>query len=356
MNCTHELVTGNHLYSGRVLGATEPSDIIQLHPDLKPQWSAITSHYARIGLRHSQNPIWDVELSVLAEYPNYDLSLFFFGNATNDTHFDKTWFRQLDENWFNVVDFINSKNNFMELAHELGVSVPQTLCFADKAAINTSDKFPYPCYLKPAVSVDGAGICRCETPQQLTQALKALPDNLPLQIQQELKTSQFLNLQYRVTPSGVERLATSEQILTGCAHCGNRYPTTHQPWELVEPMALWMAQRGMKEIFAFDVAVVEDSEETHYLAIECNPRFNGASYPTVVAKKLNITHWSCETFTTQYRSLNELNLGDIEFNPQNGTGIIIVNWGTIAIGKIVVLLAGSIETQNELRALLKQRL
>ena len=356
MVCTHESVKGNHLYSGRVLGLTEPDDIIQLHPDLKSQWNLITEHYTRIGLSYSKNVIWDVSLSVLEDYPNYDVSLFFFGNATTGISYDEDWFRRLDSDWFKVVKFINSKNNFIKLAQELGVSVPKTFCIENKAAIKDLTQFPYPCYLKPAVSVDGAGISRCENQQKLKYVLRMLFDDVPLQIQEEVSASSFLNLQYRVTTSGLERLATTSQILDGCAHNGNRYPSMHQPWETVEPMAKWMAQRGMKEVFAFDVAVVEDAAQTRYLAIECNPRFNGASYPTGIAKKLNITSWTCETFTTQYHSLEKLNLSDIEFDPKSGTGAVVVNWGSILVGKISVLLAGSVQKQNEFRVVLKQRL
>lgn len=357
MTCTHDAVVGNHLYSGRVLGLTEPEDIVQLHPELRSQWDAIASHYARIGLRHSQNVIWDVSLNVLEDYPNYDTSVFYFGNATGTANCDEGCFRRLDAGWFNVVNFINSKNNFIELAQKLGVSVPKTLCFENKAAIKNLEAFFYPCYLKPAVSVDGAGISRCENQEQLTQALESLCDNLPLQIQEEVIASTFLNLQYRVTAeSGLQRLAVSEQILDGFAHIGNRYPSQHQPWETVEPMAEWMAQQGMKEVFAFDVAVVDDAAGTRYLGIECNPRFNGASYPTGIARKLKLTSWRCETFTTKYRSLDCLDLSGIEFNPQTDMGVAIANWGSILVGRIGVLFAGDTQQQNELRAELKQRL
>lgn len=356
MTCTHESVLGNHLYSGRVLGQTEPEDIIQLHPNLKSQWNAITAHYARIGLRHSQNFIWDVSLKILADYPSYDVSVFYFGDSTNQASFEADWFRQVDSDWCNVVEWMNSKNKFIQLAQELGVSVPKTLCFENKAAIANFEQLPAPCYLKPAVSVDGAGISRCENPEQLEDALKTFSDEVPLQIQEEVITSSFLNLQYSVTDDGLKRLAATEQILDGFAHCGNRYPSTHQPWEIVEPIAEWMAQRGMKDVFAFDVAVVEDGGQTRYLAIECNPRFNGASYPTGIANKLKLKSWSHETFMTQYRSLAQLELRGIEFNPHNDTGVVLVNWGSILVGKIGVLLAGSIEQQNELRTILKQRL
>jgi hypothetical protein len=356
MNCTHESVIGNHFYSARVLGMTEIEDIIQLHPDLRLQWHNICQHYARIGLSHSKSVIWDVSLNVLTQYPNYEISCFFFGNATDQPGFDEDWFAKRDVEWLKVVKFINCKNNFIQLAQELGVSVPKTFCFGNKAAIKNLEQFPYPCYVKPAISVDGAGISRCENEQQLTLALTNFSTNLPLQIQEEVVTFQFLNLQYHVTSSGLQRLAVTEQILDGYAHMGNRYPSTHEPWAVVEPIAEWMAQRGMKGIFAFDVAVVENAEKTQYLALECNPRFNGASYPTGIAQKLKIGSWRSENFSTKYRSLAHLDLSDIEFNPQTDAGVVIVNWGSILVGRIGVLLAGSVEKQNELRTILKQRL
>jgi len=334
---------------------TEPEDIIQLHPDLQPEWDAITKHYARIGLSHSKNVVWDTSLKILADFPDYEISVFFFGDADDPASPDVEWFRRLDRDWLNVVQFINSKNNFIQLAEKLGVSVPKTICAEHKAAIKHYAQLPFPCYLKPAVAVDGAGISRCEDEQQLSQALAMLADNTPLQVQEEVIATNFLNLQYCVTAQGVDRLAATEQVLEGYAHSGNRYPTIHQPWEIVDPMAEWMAKHGMKGLFAFDVAVVEAATGTRYLAIECNPRFNGASYPTGIANKLNITSWTSETFTSERRSLREIDLSGIEFNA-DGTGVVIVNWGSILAGKVAVLLAGPLERQNELRVQLKQRL
>lgn len=356
MLCTHEAIVGNYLYSGRVLGLTEPEDIIQLHPDLQSQWNIITEHYKRIGLSHTTNVIWDVSLRVLEDYPNHAVSVFFFGKATDDADCNEDWFQKTDSERLNVVKFMNSKNNFIQLAQQLGVRVPKTFCFDNKAAVTDLSEFPYPCYFKPVISVDGAGIKRCENPQQLSLILESFVDQAPLQIQEEIAASSFLNLQYAIEASKLQRVAVTAQILDGYAHIGNSYPSEHQPWDTVEPIAKWMAQHGMKEIFAFDVAVVEQPTQTSYLAIECNPRFNGASYPTTIAKKLNIGSWSCETFKTQYSSLENLDLKDIEFNSQSNTGVILVNWGTILVGKIGILLAGTPQQQKELRAVLKQRL
>jgi hypothetical protein len=355
--CTHAQVVGNYLYSGRVLGLTEPEDIIQLHSALEAEWPFITAHYQQIALSYSLNPIWTVDLEQLTQYPGRDISVFYFGDTTSASSSQAAIFRSIDPQWAAVVAQINSKNYFIQLAHELGIPVPQTFCLEDKVAFDQSaQSWPFPCYLKPAVSVDGVGIARCADQQQLVQALSQLDHRHPFQIQEELVAVAFLNLQYSAKDQGCDRIAVSEQILSECAHQGNRYPSCHQPWEIVEPMAEWLVTHGMKDIFAFDVAVCDRNDQLHYLALECNPRFNGASYPTGIARKLNIDCWAAETFYTQHRSLQQIDLSDLAFNPASGVGIILVNWGTVLVGKLVVLLAGSIDQQNELRSVLKTRL
>jgi len=158
-------------------------------------------------------------------------------------------------------------------------------------------------------------------------------------------------MQYRVVDGRLIRLAASEQILENCAHQGNRFPSSHEPWAAIEPMALWLRERGMKGIFAFDLAVEETPDGVRYCAVECNPRFNCASYPTVIAQKLDIPEWSALTFRTRHRQLSGL-----EFDMKTGEGLVIVNWGTILKGNLVLLLAGSPEYQKALMEEVRYRL
>jgi hypothetical protein len=350
MHCTAEGVAGNDLYSGRALGLTEPEDYIQLHPVLKPLWKHITAHYRRVGLSHSESVIWDLSREQLTRHEGYLPSVFYFGPAEC-----KAW---NDPQWLDTVEFINSKNNFMALAEELGIEVPQTRCYSSVEQITEMDiiSFNMPCYLKAAVSVSGVGIYRCANREALRDAMKQFTRDTPVQMQEEISTGVFLNMQYRVLDDRLVRLAVSEQILDGCAHQGNRFPSSHEPWETIEPMALWLKERGIKGIFAFDLAVVATPGGVRYLAVECNPRFNGASYPTVIAQKLDIPEWSTLTLKTRYRKLSDLDVRDIEFDMKTGEGIVIVNWGTILKGKLVVLLAGSPEYQEVLRNELLYRL
>jgi len=99
-------------------------------------------------------------------------------------------------------------------------------------------------------------------------------------------------------------------------------------------MAEWLYREGMKGTFAFDVAVTRKGVGTDYLAIECNPRFNGASYPTVIAHKLGLESWVARVFSTRHRSLTFLQLAGIEYNPHRGEGVVLVNWGPILQGKL----------------------
>ena len=350
MHCTAEGVAGNDLYSGRALGLSEPDDFIQLHPVLKPLWKHIASHYRRIGLSHSESVIWDLSREQLARHAGYEPSVFYFGPAEC-----KAW---NDPEWLEAVEFINSKNNFMALAEELGIDVPQTQCYASVDQITEMDiiSFNMPCYLKAAISVSGVGIYRCANREELRDAMKKFACDVPVQLQEEIRTDVFLNMQYRVVDDRLVRLAVSEQILAGCAHQGNRFPSSHEPWEAIEPMALWLKERGIKGIFAFDLAVVTTPDGIRYLAVECNPRFNGASYPTVIAQKLDIPEWSAMTFKTRYRKLSDLDIRDLEFDMKTGEGLVIVNWGTILTGKLVLLLAGPPDYQEALTNEIRYRL
>ena len=350
MRCTAEGVVGNNLYSGRALGLSEPDDYIQLDPQLKPMWNDITSHYSRIGLNHSKKVIWDLSLAQLSKYPGYKPSLFYFGPEER-----KVW---NDQAWMKSVEYINSKNNFIALAQELGIDVPQTRCFSSVDEISEMDivSFNMPCYLKAAVSVSGVGIYRCSNREELRTSMEKFDCNVPVQLQEEIRTDLFLNLQYRVVDDKLLRLAASEQILDGCAHQGNRYPARFEPWSVIEPMAHWLKEQGMKGIFAFDIAVLEEHDGIRYAAIECNPRFNGASYPTVIAQKLDIPEWSAVTFRTKHQQLSGLDIRDLEFDMKTGEGLVIINWGTLLKGKLVLLLAGSEEYQDALACELKCRL
>lgn len=348
MNCTTDETQANYLYSGRALGLTEPGDIIQLHPDLESQWTYITRHYDNVGLSYTRSVVWNTDYELLTRYQDYKPSFFYYG--------EDVFSHYANYDFHNIVDFVNSKNNFMTIALELGLPVPQTFCYDNKSLINDTSIFPYPCYLKAAISVSGVGIYRCEDESELFTALNTFDDSTPIQIQEEVCALSFLNVQYIVTPTGVKRFSTTEQLLDGFSHRGNRHPSRFNCWHTTDAYAKYLYDRGISGVFAFDVAVVDKNDRLDYCLIECNPRFNGATYPTWIAKKLGVEKWSAEVFSTDCRGLDQLNLSGIEYDPVIGGGVVLVNWGPILLGKISVLLIGSTTQQANLREELLKRL
>jgi len=200
------------------------------------------------------------------------------------------------------------------------------------------------------------GIYRCQDVQALKEGIDKFDPEVPVQVQEEIIADTFLNVQFQTEDNEAKRLAISEQVLDGFVHQGNRYPARCEPWDSVQAMADWLVEKGIKGIFAFDVAVAQTEKGMRFPAIECNPRYNGASYPTMIAKKLGIESWITKTYNTQHRDLSSLDLAGLEYNATTGEGVILVNWGTVLVGKLMILLAGSPAYQEKLEAELKKRL
>ncbi|MDO8369401.1 MAG: Mur ligase family protein [Candidatus Nitrotoga sp.] len=347
-SCGPEWLSLSRLYSSRALGITEPGDLIQLPSVLLSQWPAIQAHYERIGLDFTREVIWDLRLERILEHPSYQPSLFFFGDKENRLFPDNARYQ--------ITRLLNSKNDLITLAVEMGIPVPQTRCFDRVAdAAGSLEEINFPCYVKPSISLSGLGISRCENSSELQLALGKLPADIPVQIQKEVNAEHFLSVQYSIQNDCMERLLVSEQILDGSAHSGNRFPTHCAPWAVFDKLAEYIQRQGMKGIFAFDVAVVNKDDSALFCVLECNPRFTGATYPTLIARKIGATHWSTATLPTSQRELHEIDLSGIEYDPAKREGVILVNWGTILHGSLMVMLVGTEARQDAQLKEFKQR-
>ena len=347
-------IRGGEFYSGRALALSAPADIVQMHPEMRTLWTEITRHYQNINLPYSTNPLWNVSFEECKKHSLSDLSLFIYADTRGPENNETNWLEQGDPQLVETVRWINSKNNLVNLARKLEIRVPLTITFENKTAF-LPGAIPFPCLFKPSVSVSGGGIKNCNDLRQLSKAVQNAPENSPFQIQEWIDAEHFLNLQYLAVRGKAVRFAATEEILDGCVHCGSRLPSVNPPWEMVDPMAELLVEKGIKGLFAFDIAVI-DSRERKFSLLECNPRFNGASYPALIAEKLKIQNWSSEILLTGARHLDEFPIGDLEFDPSTGTGIILVNWGTILAGKLEIMFVGPAKTQIALKNRLRERL
>jgi hypothetical protein len=326
-------VEAHRYYGCRVLACTTPSDVIQIDPILKEEYAHIEKHYQRVGIDCTEEVVWDVEPNLAKNYPRYELSVHTFNKRFNDA-------RQ-DPKRLHAVNMFNDKNIFLALCQKLDVAIPKTRFF--QASELPPDDITFPVFVKKATSASGLGVFRCESYEELKTIVADI--KAPYQIQKEIDAKVFLNVQYRVEGDGsVVHIATSEQILDGFTHIGNRFPASYNPRHITDPIAKELARQGLKDVFALDVAVTPDNA---FLVVECNPRWNGSTYPTIVAARLGAREWTCVSAPTKVNSLKSIQLGDLEYNAKRGTGVVIVGWGLVKLAKLNLLIIGNKTQQQE---------
>ncbi|OIN92986.1 MAG: hypothetical protein AUJ20_05645, partial [Comamonadaceae bacterium CG1_02_60_18] len=327
------------MYASRALCITDPDDVIQLPAELKKHWDFIQTHYARVGLACCNKVVWSLNLDYIKDYPGCELDFFFFGKREN--------FFQPDDERFKLTKILNSKNNFIEYALANGVNVPNTQVFKSVFDINIKNiKINFPLYFKPEFSLSGLGIVRCESSATLIRLLDHTSTDFACQLQQALTVKCWLNFQFQEVAGKALMFLVTEQIIKDNAHLGNIYPSKYADVKVFHEFAQLIVNQGMRGIFAFDVGVVESDFGDQFFVIECNPRINAATYPAMVAKKIGVNQWKSVTFKTSFRSYTDFNLKDIEFNPVTASGVIVINWGSIEHGSIMLMLIGTSEQQD----------
>ncbi len=348
MRYPHDSFQGSYAISGNALSLTCPDDIIQLHPDLRREYPYIKAHYKRIGLIHTKNIIWDTSVDTIKDFGIFDLSLYFF-----DPEIHKI---RPNINWLETAAYINNKNNFIIEARKMGLPIPLTLCFANKSEMIDINQFPYPCFLKKAVSAGGMGVFYCQNNAQLEGKLKDFDEDMALQVQAALEPKYTLNAQYIGCNDDLRRVEITEQLTDDHSYIGSRFPAKYDPWNITDPMAEWLFDHGMRGVFAFDIVVTQEGNKECYYVLECNPRFNSASYYFGTAVKMGLDQWCGVRLKTSLSSLSSIDIENLEYDSNTKSGVILVEWGRILSGRPGILLAGDIRTQKRLHHELKRRL
>ncbi|MDD2920337.1 Mur ligase family protein [Rhodoferax sp.] len=336
------------MYASRALCITEKDDVMQLPGELKKHWEYIKKHYERVGLECCQEVIWDLRLEQIIKYPDAELSCFYFGEREN-------LFRP-NQKRLEITKILNSKNDLVKLAENFNIKIPITTCFDSKELFLENEVFEYPVYLKPSVSTSGLGIVKCEDHNSLCEAILSLRSKVAFQVQNEIKADCFCSYQFKKINEKAELFLISDQIIANNSHIGNRYPSAYENHNFLMNIAKYAVEEGIEEIFAFDVAVQHGKLGNEYFLIECNPRYTAASYPAIVAKKLNINCWMTLVININFDNFDRFDIKDLEFNKQSRHGVIIIGWGTIEYGRIMLMMIGTSEQQSVLVDQIKNRL
>lgn len=322
------------LYTARAIPCTSPDDVIQLDPRLKNDYPYMLEHLEEVGLDTAEQVIWDASAEIAEELPDYDLSVWLFNEDFNRVRPNNSRLQATRK--------FNDKNSFIRHCNDQGYPVPRTTMVDDGVTLDISP-VNFPVYLKAARSSDGASIYRCKSNQELTAITEQA--DYAFQIQEEVEgVSAFLNVQYRSVGGEALYLATTEQILDGFSHAGNRHPSEHDPRNIIHELANDIASEGVDDIFALDVAISPAGAHV----IECNARWNGSTYPSMVAQKLAAKEWVACSVGTSLASAKDIKLGDITYNPSESIGVVILNAGHMAMhGKVSVMFIGPEDAQQE---------
>jgi hypothetical protein len=333
------------LFAVRALPLSRPGDVVQLDPRCKEAYPYFEEHLKQVGLETATDIIWDISPEVANDYPDYELSCFRFNPSLNLVRPNQ---RRLD-----ATDRFNNKNEFIALCQRNGYRVPRTIVLEDGQSPPLGD-ITYPVYVKSAVMASGLNIYRCQNEQELRGCIGKFAGEY--QIQDEVPDVQaFISTHYSAASGRATHHATTGQLLDGFSHVGNTYPVVIDPRAITDPLADQLAGEGLEDFFGFDLAVNPNG----LWLIECNARFNGATYPILVAQRLGIEEWTARKFHTVHQSLRTLDLQRLAFDSRRGHGVVVLMDSFMPVnGEITVLLAGSEavqeETQIKLSALLQK--
>jgi predicted RNA-binding protein YlxR (DUF448 family) len=322
-------VLGVWNYPARVLASTQIGDIVLFNSALKEGIEWIDCHLTEVGLSHCRREdiVWDDDYKIMADFPNYKKSYFFFGPQAHSVC--------PDEARFEITQRMNHKNELIRLAQRLDVPTPQTFCFNTKEEIQDCKDLwkllsvEEKVLVKISKSVSGLGISVCQSFEELEKEIERIPSGVEFQVQEYINGIP-LSVQYGVANGKLVRIASTGQLLEDkLIHAGNwggeRF--FYQPELATDPLAWYLYQKGIKGWFGFDVvAVPSGGGRFRYLVTECNPRYTGAAYYVIPAAKLQAKFWVGKNYRMSCR-LEDLDLGELEYNPQTGEGWSLINWG-----------------------------
>lgn len=325
---------GLYSYPARSFVASRPGDIFKVGLELKPAIQWLTDHYGRVGISHTTDVVYDYDFFP-DRYPDYRLSVFFFGAEANRI--------RPDEKRFFATKFFNSKNNVMRLAQTMGIRTPLTEFFSSVSEIDLSrytvDKFPL--VVKIANSVSGLGFKTCHSIADFISVLEKIEkisSKIEFQVQQFLPNAEFLSAQWWIDEIGQPHFTTGTcNFIEGEGNHAGNWSDLDIPHEglkeFTASIAMRGAQMGLRDWIGFDVAFCKGK----FYLIECNPRYTGAAYPFVAVQKLfgaeaAKVFWAHKSYEVNRKSIDGFSLNGAEYDSKKGMGWIIINPGPLTVG------------------------
>ena len=327
-------------YATRVLAMTDEKDVVILPESVRPHLRWIQEHYKAIGLPHAGTILFG-GYDLVSRLHDHELSVFLFGV---DAHRVRP-----NQRRFEATARHNDKNEFVcNICSQMQIPTPQTFCVREPRPIgqlvDAAHEIGWPLYVKAALSASGLDVFQVSSWEELLVAVGET-HIANLQLQAALpEGTKFLNVQYCNRDGYPSRGPITRQVLKGFSHNGNIFPAgvdEEAVWRVTDPLAKYAVEEGLEQVWAYDVGYLPDGSVQ---VVECNPRANGCTYFSEVARKLNVHAWEARNVKFLPGTFEGCELGDLAF--REGRGIVIVNWGFVAHQKLGLFIAGT-ETERE---------
>ena len=322
-------------YATRVLAMTEEKDAVILPESARPHLRWIQEHYKDIGLPHAGTILFG-GYDLVPRFHDHELSVFLFGE---DAHRARP-----NQRRFEATARHNDKNEFVcKICPRLQIPTPKTYCVTQvqtfRRLVDPVLEIGWPLYVKAALSASGLNVSRVANWEKLMAVVDEM-NSANFQLQKALpEGTKFLNVQYHNRGGYPARGPITRQILDGFSHNGNIFPAgvdEEAVWRVTDPLAEYAVKEGLEEVWAYDVGYLPDGSVQ---VVECNPRANGCTYFSEVARKLNVHAWEARNVKFLPGSFEGCELGDLAF--RDGRGIVIVNWGFVTDQKLGLFIAGT---------------
>lgn len=168
---------------------------------------------------------------------------------------------------------------------------------------------------------------------------------------------EMIEVHYQLESGTAEYLGTTERVRTEgeLAHVASGHDVRYIT-DVLAQRALTDGLRGYVT-FSLGVACLSGGRKK-YLVHSCYPGCREPLYAAVAVARLSGVRggWEYRVIGTKYRCYDELPLRGIEYDPDRGTGVLVIKWGTLLWGHLGVLLVGAPEVRSRTLAVLKSAL
>ena len=167
-------------------------------------------------------------------------------------------------------------------------------------------------------------------------------------------------MHFKVKQRKAYHLETLTQVISNNSTVGHVAPYPYKIRDDIKNKIMNFAQsiayKGVKEYFGIDVAAVNDNKGFNYLIMECNPRYTFATYPIILAKRLNVDMWRTKIYKISNNSFCKINLKSLYYDKHKKSGIIFIDWGMVMLGEITIMIIGNIKEQEKIDYIIKENI